>query len=1262
MSVLRGGSYGRGMSSTEEGTRRPRHARIAKLSSDELARISGQHLTELADHQRRAVIQAHARRLPRSRFLWRTLALGLLSVRETFADAWRWVVNPRRLVGRRWARLKLLSPRKTFGVWKLLLLGAAIGMGFLRFVVWGDEGASDLGRTISGTLFAGFLVGLLASLWNDLIRLPYLGWRIRRRVMRRPECVLRSNLLERKAGRTIPQRRLTIVPRNELYDEVLPGVFARDRKDVQIVVGDPGAGKTTALLGLAYVLARTGVVPVLVPLRAASGHDLLEQAKHRFKDQVDAIARSEGEAELLWRWLLVRRRMAVMVDDADQIAPDGERGLVLRQTLERATAFGAPVIVTARPAGVPAGIAASAIQLASLTDDEAIETVLAGVRDDPSFGAAALPSRRLIQDWVTAGRLAEVPFYLELLAQLAAVGACPKLSAADAVWSVSSGRGRIRRSPDGAYVWNEQWVRFQLLEHYYEQTQRGLVRRSLGIEQQERRSALRALEGAALGTLAATSLDARLTLKPRVGVEAGERGAMPLRTKIREFVDTNDRADAAQESGDPERERRRSQVSAFEVLDAAERLGILDRDADDEPQFRHRIMQAYLASRCLVRRECKLAQAGVGEPERENPLERPAQGERDWLGVLLDHHHPEKLTAHMALTFAALRANAIATARREQGESARPWERLSERIIERLHRGAKDMKRGTGLDAHADGSSHPQTIVTLRSDEGDRSVLLSVALLPEEPAQARAARGDDEELLDPLLTVDPENRVDPDDALMKLTTAADIACAIAADDTTIARIAVEVDGTRGATRWTKLNAIRALEALDPPQAAANDQRWNRIWEFARDRDYEVRWAAASALQRNAYDAFLALVKDIEDLIARAAARSAFGRWLTRPEQGRDGDGASPGRLREELAEAISALIAPGDGLRFHDITRWRSAEDIRALEALGWVLPAIVTGFREDPSAERETSWQGRGANESGKPAPDPYGDAVSCHPSISRHDRVDLARRARQALESLVALAFEGGHANLEAAVAQGFKADAMRHARGGVRGIVGPGWVSTNRELAGGVALGNARFWYARMALFQALALYAIAGANVQETLDTFARLLQPDGLDRHPFTQRAARLARAGLNRHQLGSARWEAFLWDDEGQTVSRRAPQLCHAAAQLAADVTVLLNLYDGSAEDRRDGFALMRELPFCLSRSHDRSEVLGTGCPATCGWGLCPYKQPPPDEPNAHRGVSRAFCRQQREIAAHRRPRWQRAIRKGRLREFWSEMEQRSRM
>ncbi len=148
---------------------------------------------------------------------------------------------------------------------------------------------------------------------------------------------------------------------------------------------------------------------------------------------------------------------------------------------------------------------------------------------------------------------------------------------------------------------------------------------------------------------------------------------------------------------------------------------------------------------------------------------------------------------------------------------------------------------------------------------------------------------------------------------------------------------------------------------------------------------------------------------------------------------------------------------------------------------------------------------------------------------------------------------------------------------------------------------------------------------------------------------------------MQRKALSSELWNGLIWRDEGEVVGRRATVLDNRAVQLVGDVTLLLNLTRSRSEDSRAQMRDLHALPRCLSISADRAEILGAGCTRDCGCGLCPYRQPPPDEPNAHRVISRAFCRQQREIAEHHRPPWLRRSRGNHLAEFWREMERRAR-
>lgn len=1168
--------------------------------------------------------------------------------------------------------MRLWTPLQTFDVWKLLLLLSAAALGYLAFAdfqhpstltswLWSSESTpwwqSDAAAAVTGVLFGGVLAGLLASLWNDAFRCPWLGFRIRRRVRKEPSAVLHPDLGERHAKLVRPQDPLDFVPRSELLDEVLDGVLTRDQKDVQIVVGEPGSGKTTALVELAGVLARIGMLPVVVPLRAKQDAiDLIELAKVQFKSQTERLVRSDGEGELLWRWLCRRRRVAILIDDMDQIGPDGERGYMLRTALEGAASRDLALVVTARPAGVPAGIAASSIELGRLDDARAAACVEHGVRDDPAFGGSTRTSRRMLEDWIREGELADAPFYLELLAHLVAGGVARKLPPADRPSSYAGRDGRSRRTSGGGVRRNPLWVRFLLLERFYEETAAGRVRSWLGIEAGERHSSLVSLEAAALGTLCATGIRAQVRLSARNQTDEEAARLQPRRERIEDFIDTRDRErPAASEGGrgegacDEEPTRRR-RVSAHEIIDTGERLRILDRDPHGELQFRHRIMQAYLAGcrLALIEHERRLHAGEAGW----RPASDDGQPDRPWLDWLLDATHPEKLTAHMTLTFAALSAKVESDGAGQNGDvgEERVWREVAESIVDRLLQEARESLR---LDEQERFQS--TAAIAVRSER----VRLTIEMISGEQGTESQREGGLATAADPMESPNPEDRLDPDDALTKLTTAAQIAYAIGYEGgaaKTGERIVETVSDAQFATRWTKLEAIEAIVQL------GTEKRWQRIWEFARDPDYFVRQAASSALEDDAFDAYRALSTQISELVVRAALRSADGLSLSRADGGDEERTSS----REEDLRQGAAGERPSRNC-------W-SYEDVLQLRALAWIMPVLVSGLREDPATHSLEAWRGR----DGTPL---EGE----RPSRSRNERLGRApedylhfpeyvNRARTDFERLVALGFQGGQRGLQEALALGFKGDAMRHAHGGEgildgvgaereagggpESIAGPGWVAGNRRLLLKACLEHSESWYARLLLAQALALYTIAGASRADALDEFARIVHR-GQERHPFTQRGARLARAAVYRARLGAERWHAFIWDDEGPLASRRQAELNSRTSQLVADVTILLDLKEGSAEDRHDPFGTMRQLPYCLGASRDRAEILGKGCPDSCGWGFCPYKQPPPDEPNAQRGVTRAFCREQRRIA--RRPAWQRRIPKRRMRAFWREMERRAR-
>jgi hypothetical protein len=1185
-----------------------------RLASNEILSLGEQHLAEISETQRPHFARAAPLRLVRARLAWWWLRRQSARVGIAVEHLRRAARSPRSVLGRRIAWLRVISWHHLLdfpviaAVTSVLLF--TIDIVWVKFgvkLIWSADTVFDVGKGSSGkdllesmstvlaTVFGAGAAGSFALLWNDFFRSPFEAWRMRRGIRRRPISILPTVAAEGQAETLMRDDPLEgeLIPRAELYDEVLPGLVRKTRRDVQIIVGDPGSGKTTALVALAGLLARVGMVPVFVALRGDKHDDMVATARDSFSKQVRTHMRATTPWEPLWRWLLDRKRIVVLIDDIDQIGTDGERGYVLRRTLDALAVKDFAVIVTARTAGIPAGVAASSIDLGALDEESVVKYTARAAKDVPGGEGRAI-SERALRRWVREGRLAEVPFYLELLACLNAAGKARELPSAEVLHDEGEDSGRFRQRADGSWTWNQNWVRFKLLELFYEWLREGSVRRWLAIERRERESALEQLENAALGRLLATARKARPGESPEKEPYS-----------FQHFIDPRDRE--RDKFVDDERVR----VSAHEVIDAGERLRILDRDQDLELQFRHRIMQAYMAARRLVR-----------DPEDAGYLETR-------IDVLLDRHNPEKLTAHMTLIFAALRAQ----------------DRLSHLEGESGGGASVDAARFHELATKARAVAVAKLLDSAR-----------IALAPATPApKAR----------DPLQlgrVLDPENRRNPDDALINLTTAAEIVHALWRHDharapspqgaallaeaevlqtsggTTWIRfrggtaaesssehglddaekdIVEQVRLAAGATRWTKLNGIAAVAALN------EEKRWKCIWEYARDKDYRVRRAAANELQKNAEDAYRYLAPQIDELLIRASARTA----LNLPIVTKALDSAS--RRNGD---------APVNG-HIESIECWTDI-DVNDLVALGWVLPAIVSGLREDPARQRISDPQAR-----------------------REHDSLRVAKvhQARQALAALVALAFEGGHHNFESSVAQGFKDDAMRHAEDRAGRIAGPGWVASNQRLVAEICLDHAEFWYARMMLHQALALYAIAGANRRETYTIIARLLHPSK-ERHEFVRQAAKLAQRAVERKQVHSDLWTGLIWEDESQVVGRRANLLDDKTAQLVADVTLLLNLNEQSGEDRQVQFGHMHDLPHCLSASKARDEILGGGCPASCGWGLCPYEQPPPDEPNAQRGVSRAFCRQQQQIARRRRPApWQRHIRRRALQRFWREMERRAR-
>lgn len=623
------------------------------MSPEEKERAQA-HIAAATEAQRAARGTAAHVSMPTIRQAGRKIQLWAIWVWEFWGDVTRRLTDSHRLPGRWFRRFSVFRPMQTltfwFFVWAAVVAGCVYVLAALEpsetlkwFVTWGLGGA---------------FAALVASVWHDGIKSPYLAYRIRRSIISEPELLLRETLAKEKTKIIELDPPVNTVPRDDLYEELLPGVLPR-AKDIQIVVGDPGGGKTTALVDMGSLLAKMGFVPLLLELRgkAAKG-DLIGLAKERFLQQVRPLVKVTADGETVWLWLWRRQRIVLLIDDIDQLGFDGEPGFHMRRVVETLASEGVAVIATARPAGVPAGIAASAIDLPPLREETAIDLVAEPASREPGATPAPPPPRARIERWIRGGDLTKVPLYLEILTELSTVGKCPDLPQDPERWAGHDRPGRSRKLSERRRDWSPDWVRYLLLDRFYEHVVVGDVRRSLGIEPFDRKRSMQALEDAALGALGAGGLAA--TAKANKGSESeGERVEAPRRTRLVDFISTDDRSgDGVPQRVDARIVRRRPRVSQHEAIDAGKRLRILETDSNGEPQFRHRILQAFFAGRRLAEIGQRENEEGVGREEQIDlgPLEH-VDSFAGWVATLMDQHHPEKLTAHLALTFAAIHAD-----------------------------------------------------------------------------------------------------------------------------------------------------------------------------------------------------------------------------------------------------------------------------------------------------------------------------------------------------------------------------------------------------------------------------------------------------------------------------------------------------------------------------------------------------------------------------------------------------------------------------
>ena len=307
----------------------------------------------------------------------------------------------------------------------------------------------------------------------------------------------------------------------------------------------------------------------------------------------------------------------------------------------------------------------------------------------------------------------------------------------------------------------------------------------------------------------------------------------------------------------------------------------------------------------------------------------------------------------------------------------------------------------------------------------------------------------------------------------------------------------------------------------------------------------------------------------------------------------------------------------------------------------------------------------------------------------------------AASQLEEWLELVGEGLPLSLEAALAQGFKYAANRR----------PRHPYENAEMRSYLAaqaaemLQRADFWFSRLTLLHALALWALSGTvyaprEVEDRQDSSAiveRWIARHGKAEHRFVLEAGELTVKALEKRQP-----ERFMWIDESMVATtvgsrpraerpRGVPTLWippsagwlalnKQAQQLVADMLILLTLAErgDTPPDRARNLRRINRLDLPLCLTEERCDYLrptetagvtqrspGDKCKGGCPVGLCPY--PPKGQQPYRVELGEAFCRHQRVLLGSwtnapfaRRAGWQHAPRPE-LRRFWSQMEERAR-
>jgi hypothetical protein len=293
---------------------------------------------------------------------------------------------------------------------RIVVTAAVLGAGLLLYALSRPQHAQC--QVASCDLLVDFansvLVALLAYAGYFAFTRGWVLFRYQRRARREPQGLLSGHHDIPELAQISRRSGLLLQIGERIRDRDLENAPPRSR-DVPMILGDIGAGKSTFMVTLAAYLARRGVVPILISLRnERPPFDIPELARKRFLRHIDDPLLSAAAAERLWRQLWHRHLVVVLVDGLDEALGQGQ----LIDALELADGLvdrsSTRLIAASRPESLVSLRGFAVLELEPLSRTELIGRLAVKHRSAPSLSESE--ASLLVE---TLG-LPSAPFYLEV--------------------------------------------------------------------------------------------------------------------------------------------------------------------------------------------------------------------------------------------------------------------------------------------------------------------------------------------------------------------------------------------------------------------------------------------------------------------------------------------------------------------------------------------------------------------------------------------------------------------------------------------------------------------------------------------------------------------------------------------------------------------------------------------------------------------------------------------------------------------------------